>query len=390
MGLLQAISEERDHFDSLDIATGVMFVDYPVFRHLGENIRLTTWQISGVVQSLLDEGRLEYLPLRLSQVPYTFSQQGLIPADVVLVQVSTPDRYGYVSLGTTVSTTIDICREAPLVIAEVNQRMPRTFGNTFLHLDEIDYLVDADYPIVEYPKSMVGDIERMIAEFVVELVPDGATIQAGLGGIPEALLFFLGTKKDLGVHSAMITDGFIPLIEKGVINNSRKSIDRHKIVVGEVMGSQETHSFVHENPSIHFDSALYTHNPMVIKEIEKFVSVNSAVEIDLSGQVAAESIGPRQISGVGGQFDFIEGAMRSPGGVSIFAMPSTAAGGKVSRIVGQLSPGAIVSTPRYLTDYVVTEYGVASLQGKTIRQRAEALTRIAHPDFRAGLDDAQR
>ncbi len=389
MSLLQALADERDHFQALELCTGVLFTDYPILPCISENITLTTWQVSAPVQALADQGKLEYLPLRLSQVPKTFSPDGALPVDAVLIQVSTPDRNGYVSMGVTVSTMIDASRQAPLVIAEVNRQAPRTMGNTFLHMSEIDYLVDADYPGVEYRPVSLGDVERTIAQYVTELIPDGATIQSGLGAIPEALLFLLDGKKDLGVHSGMVTDGLLPLIEKGVINNSRKSIDRHKVVIGEVMGSRETIRYVHENPMMHFDSANYTHNPQVIGRIENFVAINSAVEIDLGGQVAAESIGRRQISGLGGQFDFVEGASTSPGGFSIFAMPSTASRGKVSRIVSQLAPGSVVSTPRYLTDYVVTEYGVAYLKGKTMRQRAEALTGVAHPDFRDGLSDGQ-
>ena len=283
MSLLQALADERDHFQALELCTGVLFTDYPILPCISENITLTTWQVSAPVQALADQGKLEYLPLRLSQVPKTFSPDGALPVDAVLIQVSTPDRNGYVSMGVTVSTMIDASRQAPLVIAEVNRQAPRTMGNTFLHMSEIDYLVDADYPGVEYRPVSLGDVERTIAQYVTELIPDGATIQSGLGAIPEALLFLLDGKKDLGVHSGMVTDGLLPLIEKGVINNSRKSIDRHKVVIGEVMGSRETIRYVHENPMMHFDSANYTHNPQVIGRIENFVAINSAVEIDLGG-----------------------------------------------------------------------------------------------------------
>ncbi|MEE9286266.1 MAG: acetyl-CoA hydrolase/transferase C-terminal domain-containing protein [Dehalococcoidia bacterium] len=383
--LLDAIVDERQRFRALALTTGLIFVDHPVLQTLGENISLTTWHISGPVQKLADEGIVDFLPLRLSQVPHTFGVDGPMPADAVLIQVSPPDAHGYVSLGVSVSTMIDLARQAPLVIAEVNRQTPRTLGNSFLHLSEIDYLVDADYPVVQHRQARLGELERSIAQHVAGLIPDGATIQMGIGAIPEALMFLLDDKRDLGVHSGMISDGFVPLIEKGVINNARKPIDRYKVVTGEVMGSADLYAFVHDNPLVHTDSVSYTHNPLVIRQIDNFISINSAVEIDLGGQVNSESIGGRQISGLGGQFDYIEAALHSRGGVSIFAMPSTAAKGKHSRIVARLGHGAVVSTPRYCTDYVVTEYGVASLRGKTMRQRAEALTAIAHPDFRDEL-----
>ena len=386
---LDALHEERGHFDSLHLYVGLIFVnDHPLWDHIGENVKLTTWHVTAATQKLVEEGVADFMPLRLSQVPHVFGATGPRPMDAIIVQVSPPDEHGYVSLGVSVSTSIDIARSAPLVIAEVNRQTPRRLGNSFLHLSEIDYLVDADYPVVQYRQAQIGDLERTIAQHVSQLIPDGATIQMGIGAIPEALMFFLDDKKDLGVHSGMISDGFVPLIEKGVINGSRKPIDRGKVVTGEVMGGPDLYRYVHDNPLIHMDSVDHTHNPLVISQIEGFVSINSAVEIDLAGQINSESIGSRQISGLGGQFDYIEAVLHSPGGVSIFAMPSTAARGKLSRIVRHLGDGATVSTPRYCADYVITEHGVAALRGKTLRERAEALIAIAHPDFRDGLADA--
>ncbi len=386
LSLLDAIRDERGRFEELHLYTGLIFVEHPLLQCLGENLKLTTWHVAGPTQKLADEGRIDYLPLRLSQVPATFAPEGPIPAGAVLIQVSPPDAHGYVSLGVAVSCVIDVARRAPLVIAEVNQQTPRTLGNSFLHISEVDYLVDADYPVVQHRQAKIGELERTIAGHVAGLIPDGATIQMGIGAIPEALMFLLDDKRDLGVHSGMISDGFVPLIEKGVITGARKSIDRHKVVTGEVMGGPDLYRFVHDNPLIHCDSVAYTHNPMVVRQLDNFVSINSAVEIDLAGQVNSETVGGRQISGLGGQFDFIEGVLHSKSGLSVFAMPSTAAQGKLSRIVARLSPGAAVSTPRYCTDVVVTEYGVASLKGKTMRQRAEALIAIAHPSFRSEIE----
>lgn len=387
LSLLQALYDERERFEDLGVYVGLVFANLELLREPLENIRVTTWQVTGHTQKLVDSGAAEFMPLRLSQVPALLMPDGMLPADAVLLQVSPPDEHGYVSLGVSVCTMIDIARSAPLVIAEVNQQTPRTLGNSMIHVDEIDYLVDADYPVIEHRQSKIGDVERAIAEHVAALISDGATIQMGIGAIPEALMFMLDDKKDLGVHSGMISDGFMPLIEKGVVNGSRKALSTGKVVCGEVMGGPDLYRFVHENEAVHLDSVSYTHNPLVLAQLDDFISINSAVEIDLAGQINAETIGARQISGLGGQFDFIEGVLHSKGGVSIFAMPSTAGRGKISRITPRLASGAAVSTPRYCADYIVTEFGVASLNGRTMRQRAEALIGIAHPDFRDGLAD---
>ncbi len=388
LSLLQALHDERERFEALDVYVGLVFADLDLLREPSENIHVTTWQVTGPTQKLVDSGAADFMPLRLSQVPELLTPGGMLPVDAALLQVSPPDERGYVSLGVSVCTMIDIARSAPLVIAEVNRQMPRTLGNSMVHLDEIDYLVDADYPVLQHRQSNIGDLERAIAEHVAELIPDGATIQMGIGAIPEALMFMLDDKKDLGVHSGMISDGFVPLIEKGVVNGRRKALSPGKVVCGEVMGGPDLYRFVHENETVHMDAVSYTHNPLVLAQLDNFISINSAVEIDLSGQINAETIGARQISGLGGQFDFIEGVLHSKGGVSIFAMPSTAGRGKISRITPRLAAGAAVSTPRYCADYVVTEFGAASLKGRTMRQRAEALIGVAHPDFRDGLANA--
>ncbi len=388
LSLLDAIAEERSRFEDLRLYTGIMFTDPPLLKHIGQNIKLTTWHVMPPTQKLVDDGLADYLPLRLSQVPHLFGPRGEIPIDALFIQVSPPDERGYVSLGAEVGPCIDLVAQTRLVIAEVNQQTPRTLGKSMVHVSDIDFLVDVDYPLVEYKQASTGDLEKTIAGSVAGLIPDGATLQMGIGAIPEALIHFLGNKKNLGIHSGIITDAFIPLIENGVINNSRKTIDQGKVVCGELFGGPTLFKYVHNNPKIHLASVDYVQNPMVVRHLENFVSINSAVEIDLTGQVNAESVGGRQISGLGGQFDFIEGVLHSPNGLSIFALPSTAARGKASRIVAKLGEGAVVSTPRYCTDYVVTEYGIARLKGKTLRQRAEALISIAHPDFRAALSNS--
>lgn len=388
LSLLEAIESERDRFDDLHLYTGIMFADPPLLKHVGGNIKLTTWHVMPPTQKLVDDGRAEHLPLRLSQVPRVFGQRGEVPIDALFIQVSPPDEQGLVSLGLEVGPCIDLVKQTRLVIAEVNRQTPRTLGDSLVHISDIDFLVDADYPPVEYRQASIGDVEKKIAGYVADLIPNGSTLQMGIGAVPEALINFLSAKRDLGIHSGIITDAFIPLIENGVFTSARKTIDTGKIVTGEIFGGPAIFKYVHNNPRIHMASVAYVQNPMVVRRLENFVSVNSAVEIDLTGQVNAESVGGRQISGLGGQFDFIEGVLHSPNGISIFALPATAARGKVSRIVARLGEGAVVSTPRYCTDYVVTEYGVARLKGKTLRQRAEALIAIAHPDFRDALSNA--
>ena len=388
LSLLDALNDELSRFRDLQLYSGLIFAEHPLWARLDGGVKLTTWHVTAPVQQLVDVGTVGFMPLRLSQVPATFGADGPLPVGAAIVQTSQPDQHGYVSLGVSVSTMIDIARTAPLVIAEANRQMPRTLGNSFLHVSEIDYLVDADYPVIERRQAKPGDLERTIAEHMADLIPDGATIQMGLGAVPEALMFLLDDKKDLGIHSGMISDGIVPLIEKGVVNNARKPINTFTVVTGEVMGSADLYRYVNDNPIIHADSVRYTHNPLVIRQIDNFISINSAVEIDFGGQINAETIGDRQISGLGGQFDYIEAVLHAPGGISIFALPSTAAQGKVSRIVPRLSSGAAVSTPRYLADHIITEYGVASLKAKTMAQRAEALIAIAHPDFRNELSNA--
>ena len=263
--------------------------------------------------------------------------------------------------------------------------MPRTLGNAFLHRSQVDYWVEAEHPLLEYPAAPLGQVEREIARRVSELVPDGATIQIGVGAIPQAVLEALGDRRDLGVHS-LVVDHMLPLIEKGVITNARKSFHRGRMDVCEVMGSRRLFDFVHENRLINMEPSDFVHDPELVGRIRDFVSINSALEVDLTGQANAESLGPRQVAGVGGQFDFVLGASRAPGGRAIIALPSTGKGGALSRIVPQLRDGTAITTPRYLADYVVTEYGAAALRGMSGADRARALVSVAHPAFRETLE----
>jgi acyl-CoA hydrolase len=276
-----------------------------------------------------------------------------------------------------------------VVIAEVNHRMPRTLGDSTLDLDRVAAWVETDRPLRPYPAPRVGETERRIASHVGELIPDGATIQIGIGAVPEAIAGALGDHRDLAVHS-LLTEAMLPLIERGVITNARKSRNPGRMDLGEIMGTDALFRFVHEHPMVNMEPSSSIHNPRVIATLEGFVSINSAIEVDLTGQVNAESIGDRQVAGVGGQYDFVEGAYWAPGGRSIIALPSTGRGGEVSRIVARLAVGAKVTTPRYLTDCVVTEFGRAELKGRSADQRARALVGIAHPRFRTELERAWR
>lgn len=349
------------------------------FRHrgmfLGANVR-----------EAVAAGRADYTPIFLSEIEGLFTS-GQLPLDVALMQVSPPDEHGYVSLGTTVDCTLTAARCATTAIAEVNQQMPRTHGDTFIHVSRIAAFVETARPLLELPTEPFTDLHLRVARNVASLIPDGATIQTGIGGIPDAVLTCLQDKHDLGIHTEMFSDGVIELIESGVINGERKSLHRGKAVAAFVLGTKRLFEFIHENSSFEFRPICYTNDPFVVAQNDRMVAINSALQVDLTGQVCADSIGTRPYSGFGGQIDFIRGAARSRGGVPIIALPSTAKGGTVSRIASVLEPGGGVVTSRGDVHYVVTEHGIAYLHGKTLRERAEALIRIADPRFQADLED---
>ena len=271
------------------------------------------------------------------------------------------------------------------MIAQVNARMPRTLGNAFLHRSQIDCWAEASHPLAEYPPTPVGEVERRIAEHVADLVPDGSTVQVGVGSIPQAVMEALGGKRDLGVHSLLV-DHMLPLIESGVINNARKRLHRGRMDVGEIMGKERLFKWVNDNPMVNMEPSDIAHDPQVVGALGDFVSVNSAIEVDLLGQVNAESLEGRQVTGIGGHFDFVLGASRATGGRSVIALPSTGRQGQASRIVARLPAGGRVTTPRFLTDYVVTEWGIAALRGQSDAGKARELCRVAHPAFRESLE----
>ncbi len=347
------------------------------FRHnalfIGKNVR-----------DAVNEGRADYTPVMLSEVENLF-ESGAMPLNVALIQVSPPEAHGFCSFGVGVDTTLTAAKLADYVIAQVNTEMPRTYGDSFIHVRDLDAIVEANQPLCELPPPEITPLQRAIARNVADLVDDGATLQTGIGGIPDAVLPFLMDRRDLGIHTELISDNAIPLIEAGVITGNRKSYKPRKIILGFVLGTQRLFSFVNENPIFEFHPTSYTNDPWRIARNDNMVAVNSALQIDLTGQVCADSMGTSFYSGIGGQVDFIRGTARSKGGKPIIALPSTAKNDTVSRIAPMLSPGAGVVTSRGAVRYVVTEYGTAYLHGKSIRQRAEALINIAHPKFRNEL-----
>jgi len=340
--------------------------------------------IGSNVREAVNDGRADYTPVMLSEVENLF-ESGAMPLNVALIQVSPPEAHGFCSFGVGVDTTLTAARMADFVIAQVNTEMPRTYGDSFIHVRDLDAIVEANQPLCELPSPEITPLQRAIARNVADLIDDGATLQTGIGGIPDAVLPFLMDRRDLGIHTELISDNAIPLIEAGVITGNRKSYKPRKIILGFVLGTKRLFDFVNDNPIFEFHPTSYTNDPWLIARNDNMVAVNSALQIDLTGQVCADSMGTHFYSGIGGQVDFIRGTARSKGGKPIIALPSTAKNDTVSRIAPMLSPGAGVVTSRGAVRYVVTEYGTAYLHGKSIRQRAEALINIAHPKFRNEL-----
>jgi len=339
--------------------------------------------VGGSTRKAVEEKRADYTPCFFSEIPRLFRNR-ILPVNVALIQITPPDDAGFCSYGVSVDYTKVAAESADVVIAQMNSLLPRT-GGARIHLDAINYIVEADRPVIELAPPAIGDEERAIGENVARLIPDGATLQLGIGAIPDAVLLFLKDKKDLGIHSEMFSDGVVVLAENGVVTNRKKTINTGKFIATFLMGTKKLYDFVHNNPDVELHPVDYINDPYIIGQHENMVSINSALQVDLMGQVNAEMIGSRQFSGIGGQVDFVRGASRSPGGKSIIALPSTAAGGKISRIRCELDRGAAVSTSRNDVHYVVTECGIAELRGKSLRERAKALIAVSHPAFRDQL-----
>ena len=329
------------------------------------------------------EKRADFTPCFFSEIPRLF-KNNILPVDVALIQVTPPDEQGYCSYGVSVDYTKTAAECAKTVIAQMNPCLPRT-GGAKIHLDAIQFIVEKEEPLIELRPPKIGDVERAIGKNVAKLIPDGATLQLGIGAIPDAVLLFLTDKKDLGIHSEMFSDGVVALTEAGVITNRKKTIYAGKFMATFLMGTKRLYDFVNNNPHVELKSVDYINDPYLIGQHENMISINSALQVDLMGAVNAETIGPKQFGGVGGQVDFIRGASISPQGKSMIALPSTAAGGTISRIVCELDRGAAVTTSRNDVHYIVTEYGMADLRGKSLIERAKSLIAISHPDFRDSL-----
>ena len=382
--LVAEICRQSARLPDLTLLGGIHLGDYPFARPEHAALRFATWHMSPRLDEARRRGRVEFVPMRYFDLVSQFAAGGAWAPDCVLVHCAPPDARGYLSLGVSVSVALPAARRAPLVIAQVNAAMPRTLGNAFLHRSQVDCWVEADEPLTPYPPPPIGEVERAIGRHVAGLVPDGATVQVGVGAIPQAVLEALANHRDLALHSLLV-DASVALVERGVVTNARKRVHRGRMDIGEAMGTRRLFDFLHENPLVNMESSGFVHDPEIVAQLDRFVAINSALEVDLGGQVTAESLGPRQVAGIGGQFDFVLGASRSRGGAAIIALPSTRRDGAVSRIVPRLQAGAAVTSPRALADWVVTEHGVAGLRGRGERGRAEALTAVAHPRFREEL-----
>ncbi len=348
------------------------------------NFRHNSFFIGNSTRDAVNKGLADYTPIFLSQVPDLFHRK-FIPIDVAIIQTSPPDNHGYMSLGVSVDITKAAVENARLVIAQVNENMPRVHGDGFVHMEDVDFAIVNNEPLLEYENNVPDDIAHRIGKYVSRIVQDGDTIQVGYGSIPNAILLNLRDKKHLGVHTELLTDGIVQLMKDGVIDNTKKTVDRGKTIATFCMGTKETYKFIDDNPSVEFRTIDYTNNPLIIAQHNNMTAINSALEIDLTGQATAESIGKIFYSGIGGQADFMRGAALARNGKTILAMQSTAENGKVSRIVPCLKEGAGVTLNRGDIHYVVTEYGIAYLHGKNIRERAMELISIAHPKFRPWL-----
>jgi acyl-CoA hydrolase/GNAT superfamily N-acetyltransferase len=380
--LLEILPQYHDLEIIQNLSLGALPENWAAF---GQSCRLRTFFIGPKTRKAVNQGDADYIPTYFSSIPRLFEEDGLLGIDVCLIQVSPPDEHGFCSLGIAVDTTKAAAKDAKAIIAQVNPQMPRTMGDSFLHVSQIQSFVEYEEPLLELVFRERSAMADRIARYVSQLVEDGSTIQAGIGRITNAVMRRLEDKKDLGIHTEMITDAHLHLVEKGMITGSRKSLHRGKIITSLCVGSRRLYDFVHDNPQVELYPTEYVTDSRIISQNERMVAINSALEVDLTGQVCADSIGYKVYSGIGGYVDFMRGAASAPNGKSIIVLPSTSPDGKKSRIVSHLTDGAGVVTPRSNVQYVVTEFGIAFLHGKTIRERALALINITHPKFRERL-----
>ena len=388
--LVEGLTKRADELRNVELTHILTFAAAPYAEPQYEHsFRVNALFIGNNVRRAVQEGRADFTPIFLSDIPSLF-RDGTLPLDAALVSLAPPDEHGFCSFGVEVGTTKPATEEARVIIAEINQQMPRTLGDCFIHVSRLSHIVEVDYPLPEVPQGGSSQLHLRVGEYIAEMIPNGATLQMGIGSIPDAVLVHLHNHRDLGIHTELFSDGVIEMVENGVITCRKKTFHPGKIISGFAFGSQSLYEFVHNNPMIELHPSDYVNDPFNIAQNEKMVAINSALQVDLTGQICADSIGSRLYSGVGGQVDFIRGAARSKGGLPIVAFLSTAREDSVSRIVPMLYEGAGVVTTRNDVHYVVTEYGVARLHGKTVRQRAKALINIAHPRFRHELAHAAK
>ena len=388
--LVEGLIHRAPQLRRVELTHILTFAESPYARpEFQENIRVNALFIGSNVRRAVQEGRADFTPVFLSEIPSLF-RTGILPLNVAMISVTPPDEHGFCSFGVEVGTTKPAAEAARIVIAEVNKQMPRTLGDSFIHVSQLDHIVEVDYPIPEAPQGGSSAEHLQIGQNIAGLIPDGATLQMGIGSIPDAVLQCLGNHHDLGIHTELFSDGVIDLVEQGVITCSRKTFHPGKIVAGFLFGTHRLYDFVNNNPLIEMHPTDYVNDPFNIAQNARMVAINSALQIDLTGQVCADSVGAKMYSGAGGQVDFIRGAARAKGGLPIIACLSTARDGEVSRIVPTLYEGSGVVTTRNDVHWVVTEYGIAALHGKTLRQRAQSLIRIAHPKFRDELTQAAK
>jgi len=388
--LLENLARRKDELHSVELVHGLLIGQDPLAQQeMAGHFRHNSLFVGSADREAVNSGRADYIPVFLHEIPGLFYSK-LLPLDVTILHATMPDEHGFMSLGTEVLASRSALENAKTVIIQVNDKMPRTLGDSFVHVSAAQKIVEVSETLPTLVKKGYTEIEQRIGEHIGDLVDDGATLQLGIGGIPDAVLVALREKKNLGIHTEMISDGVKEGIEAGFITGARKTLHSGKVIGTFILGSQALYDFVHNNPSFELHPTNYTNNPLVIAQNEKMVSVNSAIEIDLTGQVCSDSIGPYIYSGFGGQVDFVRGSAMSRGGKPIIALPSTAKEGTFSRIVPYLKPGAGVVTSRADVHYVVTEYGVAYLHGKNLRERSKILISIAHPNFREELERAAR
>ncbi len=384
--LLNALAKRKDELQNVNVFHLLLMGDDPLsLPEMEGHFRHKSLFVGPADRTAINEGRADYIPVFLYEIPQLFRQQ--IQLDVAIIQTSPPDDHGFLSLGVETGATKAAAETAKSVIAQVNEKMPRALGDCFIHISRIDKIIEVSEELPTLEPRPTTDVECQIAQHIMPLIEDAATLQLGIGGIPDEVLSMLEGKRDLGIHTEMISDGVMEAIEAGIITNIRKSLHPGKVIGTFALGSRDLYNYIHNNPQFELHQVDYTNDPFIVAKNDGIVAINSAVEVDLTGQICSDSIGYMIYSGFGGQVDFIRGAARAKGGKPIIALPSTAKSGKISRIVPHLKEGAGVVTSRGDVHYVATEFGIAYLHGKSLLRRAEALIQIAHPDFRQELED---